>query len=524
MKTKLVLWGSNAQEEKVLIALELMVEDSTVKVYTFPENTVTEAFSKLMMDEWRDGNAVEFPEGYHIEERPLTVTDRLLPEGIKAERDDIVVRAQTEWHFIVLSDKLNSAYKSELEELRDRIAKLSKYDSGIWEELKGFWGKVQTQLRERNLFKEHADTLRDMTNALFDEMKQLRSKMDEEFKKKSEQNRDVFMGKLEEIEEKINKDMRLQSIFDDLKNLQRRFKDTKFTREHRSKVWERLDAAFKTVKEKRFGPGANKDRSPVERLQKRYEGLLGAIEKMERSIKRDEDDLKFQKRKIERTDGQLEAQIRQAKLIMIEERIRSKREKLEDMLKTKIELEGKIQSMKRKEAEREERERIAQAKKEAEKQIAEEIKVATQATYEEKSEALEKAAAAMGSEEEEKDAGKKETLWSAAATTLGEAFIDVVDTARAIAEVMEDKISDAIHDMKEKAQDISEEIKEEVVEAKEKVQEVKEDIKEKVVEAKEKVQEIKAEVKKEIKEVQEDAKEAIEKAQATLKNGSEEEE
>lgn len=511
MKTKLVLWGTNAQEEKVLIALELLVEDSAVKVYSFPENIVTEAFSKLMMDEWRDDHAVEFPDGYQIEERPLTVTDRLLPEGIKAEREDIVVRAQTEWHFIVLSDKLNAAYKSELEELRDRIAKLGKYDAGVWEELKGFWSKVQAQLRERNLFKEHADTLRDMTNALFDEMKSLRAKMDDEFKAKSEKNLDTFMEKLAAIEEKINNDMRLQSIFDELKGLQRKFKETKLTKEHRSKVWDRLDSAFKTVKEKRFGPGANKDRSPVERMQKRYDGLLSAIEKMERSIKRDEDDLKFQQRKIESSDGQLEAQIRQAKLVMIEERIRSKKEKLEDMFKTKVELEGKMEGLKKKEAERAEKERIEKAKKEAEKQIAEDIKAATQATYDEKSEELEKAAAALNTEAEEpktekKDKDKKESLLSAAATTLGEAFIDVIDTARAVAEVMEDKISDAFHDIKEKAQEAKEDLKEEVAEAKKKAKEVQNKVEEKT-----------AELKEEIKEGVEDVKTA-------LKGSAEEEE
>lgn len=461
MKTKLVVWGTNAQEEKVLIALELLIESSAVHVYTFPENTVTEGFYKLMMEEWREGKPVELPEGYKMEQKQLTITDRLLPEGLKAEKEDLIVRAQTEWHFIILSDKLNQAYKSELEELRDRIDKLQAFDSGVWEELKGFWGKVQTQLRDRNLFKEHADMLRDMTNALFSEMKQLRAKKDEEFKKKSEEQRDYFMERLAEVEEKISKDKRLQSIFEELKKLQRKFKNTKLTKEHRAKVWERLDGAFKAVKEKRFGPGANKDHSPYDRLQKRYDGLLSAIAKMERSVQRDEDDLKFQQRKIERTDGQLEAQIRQAKLVMIEERIRSKREKLEDMFRTREELDKKLQILKQKEAERKEKERVEQAKKEAEQKIAQHIKQAAQASYEDKKEELEKAAAALETEGSTNAQEKKDRFLSAAATTLGEAFTEVVDTVRAIAEVMEDKLEEGFQEVRTKVQEVSDELKEE---------------------------------------------------------------
>jgi len=451
MKTKLVLWGTNAQDEKILIGMELLVESSSVNIYTFPESTATEEFSKLMMNEWRDGKAVEFPAGHTVEERPLSVSSRLLPDGLKVEREDVVVRAQTEWHFIVLSAKLNEAYQSELEDLKDRIAKLSKYESGVWEELKSFWEKVQGQVRERNLFRDHADQLREKTNSLFSDLKQLRSKMDDEFKKHSEENWKTFMEHLEKIEDKISKDQRLQSIFDELKGIQRQFRSTKFTKEHRAKIWDRLDKAFKTVKEKRFGPGAaNQDHSPLDRLKRRFEGLLSAIEKMERSIKRDEDDFSFQKRKIERSDGQLEAQIRQAKIKMIEERINSKRIKLDEMLKTKVELEGRMASLKKKEEERAAKAKAEAAKKEAQNKIANEIKQATQASYKEQSEQLEKAAAALTDKKTEpkaKEAPEKEkgeSILKAAGATLGEAFKDVVDTVKAVAEVLEDHLEDAV--------------------------------------------------------------------------------
>ncbi len=511
MKTKLVLWGSNAQEEKLLIAIELVVEDSAVKVYTFPEAKVTEDFSKLMLDEWRDGKAVEFPEGYSIEERPLSVSSRLLPDELKAEREDVVIRAQTEWHFIVLSAKLNQAYRSELEEFKDRIAKLNKFESGVWEELKAFWSKVQGQVRERNLFKEHAESLKEYTNSLFSDMKSLRSKMDDEFKKASEGNKQYFMEQLQAVEEKINNGMRLQSIFDELKNLQRKFRDTKFTKEHRSKVWEKLDGAFKVVKEKRFGPGANQDKSPVERLQRRFNGLLSAIQKMEQSIKRDEDDLKFQERKIARTDGQLEAQIRQAKIKMIEERIRSKKEKLKEMLSTKIELEGKMASLKKKEEERKERERVQAAKKEAQKKIAKDIKKATAATYDEQSEKLEKAAAALKESKKQKEKPKAEdqpkgdSLLGAAATTLGDAFQDAVDTVKAVAMIMEDKVEDQLGSTYEKVEDS-------VGQVVDKVKDMFKGGQEQQTEAKEKAQEAYAKAKDKAEEVSEKAENLVEKA------------
>ena len=121
MKNKLVIWGSNAENEKFLIALELQAGSSRVLLHMFPEAVADEAFVQKMMHEWRDGKGeVAFPEGCVTTERELSVTDSLLPDDIKVDRPDLVQRAQTEWHFAVLSDKLHAAYQQELAEFKEK--------------------------------------------------------------------------------------------------------------------------------------------------------------------------------------------------------------------------------------------------------------------------------------------------------------------------------------------------------------------------------------------------------------------
>jgi hypothetical protein len=331
--------------------MQLRTNDNKVDIWTFPETIITPAFAQRMLTEWRNSTAeIEFPEGTTHFENELSVAEPLLPEGFKTERPDIIQRAQTEWNFMVLSTKLHEAYRSELSELEDKINKLTDYSGDIWESLKGFWNKVQGQVRERNLFREHADILRDNTNELFDKLKQMRSSMTNEFEESSKSIYAKFNEILDEIEKKVEQGIQnFPLIFEDLKKTQVEFRNHRLTREHSNDVWNRIDSLFKSAKEKKFGGNAINDVSALERLTRRYEGLIGAIDKMQESIDRDKQELEFQNKRIANTQGQLEAQIRQAKINMINERVKSKVEKLNEMLQTKAEVETKMNSVKSKE-------------------------------------------------------------------------------------------------------------------------------------------------------------------------------
>ncbi len=446
MKKKLVIWGTNAQDEKVLIGIELLSEENSTKIYTVaPENSTTETFNE-MMDKWRLDQAYTFPEGTTDISRPLSVTEGLLPDELKVEKGDILLRAQTEWHFVVLSAKLHEAYKSELEDIREKVDKLTEYDGAIWENLKGFWSKVQDQVQEKNLFRDHANTLRNDTNELFSKMKDLRAVLDEEFRTQSKNFKEDFLGLIGGVETKLKENANLNRLFEDLKGIQQKYRDTKFTKDDRNSVWKKLDEAFKAVKEKKYGPDSAPGNSPSDRISSRLNGLLKAIEKMEHSIHRDAEEIKFQGRRVDRTEGQLELQIRQAKMTMLEARLSSKKEKLADMLKTRTELEKKIAkfaSRQKKQTEKSDAPKEAENKadKKADKESSEEAKA------------------------EEKEEQSGEGIAAALGATLGEAAQDLVDTVKAVADVVSDKVSDAVteftEDLKEKQAEAKEEAKKE---------------------------------------------------------------
>ncbi len=456
MRKKLVLWGKDAQDDRILITLELQTEDNQVAIRVYEENAVPDPVYRAIMDQWRLDQEVELPAAKQELVRELKVAEALLPEALKADRADLLLRAQTEWHFTVLSEKLRKAYQAELEEIKDRIERTENFESEHWNSLRDFWRKVQDQIRDRTILREHTDEIKKQTNALFAVLKERRSVLDREFRERSKESMEKFNAVLAEIEERIEKNLPFNNIFKDLRDLQRKFHNEKFTKDHRKKLWNRIDAAFKAVKAKRFGD-KKENAAATDRLKKRYDGLIKAIEKMERSIKRDENDLKFEHRRMETTNGQLEAQIRQAKVQMIQSRMDSKQEKLSDMHKTREQLERRMEKQRKR---REEEKRKAEAAAAAKEKIAREMEAAKEDVSESEKAKLAKAAELLKSKEtagapapaaeQPDDQPRQETedLLEAAGDALGESLTDVVDTVRAIAEVLGQRIGDSVDEFR----------------------------------------------------------------------------
>jgi chromosome segregation ATPase len=454
MKNRIVFWGKNENSEKLLLALELLAEEGKVNVISFPEALVSEEFNQTLTKDWRDGKTVDFPEGFTSTLVELTVTGSILPAGITAEKMDLVTRAQAEWNFSILSSRLFRSYQSELNEFKDKVERALNFDKNMWDELKSFWDRVQEQARDKSLFREHSEHLRQETNELFGKLKDLRGKLDEEFDRTSKTLYEDIVAKLGDIENKVREGIRLQPLFDELKDIQKKIREVKLNRDHRNKIWDKLDATFKVLKEKRFGPETADDNNPLVRIQKRYEGLMAAIDKMESSVGRDIEELNFQNGKVNTSFGQLEAQIRQAKVAMIEERVRSKKEKLAEMYATKTELDRKMEQLQEKEKRKADEMLKEDAKKAAQEKIANEIAAANAAR--------------------EKVKGEKESLFDAATSILGDSITDMVDTVKAVAEVVEDRIEDKIDEIKEIWKD-----KKEEESAKEEESDKKEDVEKK---------------------------------------------
>ena len=490
MRKKIVLWGTDEKEQKVLIALELKAEENKVNITSFPEAIASELFYNDMMESWRIGKDVTFPEGHTTIEKDLSVTDNLLPEAIKVDRTDIINRASTEWHFVVLSTKLFEMYKSELSEKTEKVSQLTKFDNHIWAEMKEFWGKVQDQVFEKNLLHNHARELKDGTNKLFDELKKLKSVLDKEFNDFSVKNKEAFDTRLGEIEGKIQKGFGLKPIFEQLKEIQKDYRNAKFTREDRSAIWDRLDKAFKEVKNKRFGDDNKGSNTASGRFSRRLDGLSSAIDKMQRSINRDKKDIEFQNSKINSTDGQLEQQIRQAKLKMIEERISSKQIKLDEMNATKADLEKKV-------AKELEKEKLEEAKAAAKKKIAKKMEGQESSISLEEKAKLAAAAKDLASKKKSKTS-KVPLVELPSSETATDAKASIVDKASEVKDAATDKASDAKEALADKAGA-----------AKDVMSEKTADVKAKAADAKEAISEKSADIKDSVVEKTSDAKEAL---------------
>ncbi|MEL7160482.1 MAG: hypothetical protein AAFN92_06975 [Bacteroidota bacterium] len=440
MRNRIAVWGRDAQEKRVLLTIELQVADNIVRIQTYPEKIVTDEVYKLFMEQWRKGQEADLPEPDRVIARELSVTEGLLPDDLKAEQTDMILRAQTEWHFHVLSEKLAQTYKSELAEIEDRIERAGEYSSDLWNQAKKFWQKVQGQLQDKTLLREQGNDIRKRVDKTFDKLKSMREELNAKYKEESQEQVTKFGELLADAEKRIGEGTHLNKVFNDLREIQRKFHNVKFTKEDRDAIYQRIDAAFKAVKQKRGQGGGGG--GALGRTESRLEGLIKAMERMKSGIGRDNKDLEFEHRRIERTDGQLEKQIRQAKVVMIESRIASKQVKLDDMEKTKKMLEKKIAQQKKR-AEKD-------AKKAAERAAAEAAKakiaadMATKQVSPEEAAKLAAAAAALNEGKKKRGGRTKASERTPENVANMVAFSEIVEGEKPAANPLAEKAGETI--------------------------------------------------------------------------------
>jgi len=191
MRNRIAVWGRDAQENRI------------VRIQTYPEKVVSDDVFKSFMDNWRKNKEAELPEPDRVIARELSVTDGILPDDLKAEQTDMILRAQTEWHYHVLSNKLAETYKSELAEIEDRIERAGEYSSDLWNQAKNFWQKVQGQLQDKTLLREQGNDIRKRVDKSFEKLKEMREVLNEKYKEQSVKNVAKFTELLEDAEKRI---------------------------------------------------------------------------------------------------------------------------------------------------------------------------------------------------------------------------------------------------------------------------------------------------------------------------------
>jgi hypothetical protein len=322
-----VFLGRDEQDQEILVAMELQLDSKQVVISTFPRTAIDDDFVQAMTSKWEDGETVEFPSEPTVISRSAD-EEHLLPESIKTDSPEMIRRLKNEWTLRLLSVRLFENINDSITTMEAKIGEAEGYTQELWDQTKSLWGRVGEYSKENDLSRKHTGELRDRLNGIFDQLKEKRNSSQEEFEKTSQKVREGFESKLNEIRESIQKEPKLNELFDGLKKLQKEIKDAKLSHRDRRGLWKVLDNTFSKVK-------AEKQTLWASHLGNRLKGLEHAIGKMESSIKRDEDSLAFQRRKLEdRGVSQIESQLRATKAKVIEDRIKSKQNKLSEMQQT----------------------------------------------------------------------------------------------------------------------------------------------------------------------------------------------
>ncbi len=350
MSDRFVTWGTRDGERR-LFTFELDPEDAQIVRRVLPPAASSEDLLQTILNGWKQFTPIAYPEGTEVDVAELTSAGTIVPDGAEVEDKLRVASAEREWPFDVVSARMRKSFAAEFEEMRDFIFGLEDFDEATFERLKGTWDRVQREVDAKVLRYEHLQSLRKDSDGLFDRLKRLRRGKEKTVRTRSRGVRDAFRAKLAEAQQELERKGDLRKLFNRLREIQNEVNKAQLAREDRNKLRKSLDELFKATKSEIDSTGADAGHlsQQRERLESRLRGLDGALNRMEYSLRRDTNNIDYERRQIERSGNQLAVQLGAAKVQMLEQKTGGKQAKLDDMLATRADLVKKLEKLRKRE-------------------------------------------------------------------------------------------------------------------------------------------------------------------------------
>lgn len=334
MRDKIVFWATDKHNAEVLAIVQLRAADNKIDIWTVPKLAVSKALEEKIAQNWELIEVADLPENTAHLERSLDQVS-LLPDDLRTTNTDLVNRAEREWYVKVLSLKLEAQLENEIAQLDQQVQQLVQYDPELWTVTQSYWDKINKYYQERDLSRESAAKLRDRINACFNHLKALRKAEAEQTDQAGRQKADEFIAKIEAIYQQISPTANLTQLFNQLKNLQNNTQQQQLPQKVLRKVHHTFNRAFEAIR-------AERNNSQYQQITARINGLENALQRLNKSLKFDEEDLAYHQNRQNDANGQLEMQLRQAKIRLIEGNVQEKRAKIADMQKLLRELQQQL--------------------------------------------------------------------------------------------------------------------------------------------------------------------------------------
>jgi hypothetical protein len=334
LREKAVLWGYDDMENDIVFAMQLKAQQNKIDFWIYKRKDLNKHELDQLNESWVNNQETELPQGFTYIEHEMSASS-FLPDNVLAKDMDSVQRLKQEWLIAILSQRLFQMYKIEIDNLNEKVKDAKKYEKSLNDSAKDIWEKIKLHREEQNLTRENVEELKEDCNKLFEKIKILREQSNNEYENESNANIELVESRMKEFDKELNNQfVSFKKVFEELKAFQQLTRDMNFTKQHREEIRLKINQRFDALNVKR--EAYNEQRGSF--VEHRLKGLEEAIQKMQDSINYDKRQREIQEKGMGRADSKLEIQLREMKLKVFDDKIKSKQEKLDDMLKTKAQL------------------------------------------------------------------------------------------------------------------------------------------------------------------------------------------